>query len=159
MTRTGNGKWNGGYSFDGSDDSINAGSGVSLDITGAITVVAWVKAGTQSAKGIISKMVSNVNTRSWAVYSATSDKITVIITQNGLYPTNAKLYTTSIPVLNNLRHQVSFTFISQTLKIYVDGIEDIGVTKTTDNSVTSLYSNPSVNVTIGSFSLPSDPFS
>jgi hypothetical protein len=144
-----------GYSFDGVDDSITVSDDDSLDITSAITVSGWIKGNTQSgARGILSKFRSDYDTRSWTIYSAgTSNKVTILITQSGVYPTNAKLYTTSIVVLDDLWHHVSFTFTSDTLTVYIDGIEDTGITKTTDNSVSSLYSTAE-NVNIGSFSNP-----
>nr|QNT35644.1 hypothetical protein GNCGGNMO_00006 [uncultured Methanosarcinales archaeon] len=143
--------------FDGGDDHVNCGNDASLNIADAITVAGWVKGNTQAdSRGLISKMSGGVNTRSWSIYSeSTSNKLTMILSQYGTYPANCKLYTTSISVLDGTWHHISFTFTSNTLKIYVDGVEDTGVTKTTDNTVSSLYSS-SDDVCIGAFSNPSN---
>lgn len=149
------GKLGQALSFDGTDDTVNAGNAASLDITTSITVSGWVKGSTQSGNmGILAKFRSEFNTRSWAIYSeGVTNKVTILLTQTGAYPANAKLYTSSIPVLDNTWHHISFTFTSNALKFYVDGVEDTGITKTTDNSVSSLYSTVE-NVHIGSFSSP-----
>ncbi len=42
------GKYNGAFDFDGIDDYIDAGNGSSLNITGDITISAWIIAGTST---------------------------------------------------------------------------------------------------------------
>jgi hypothetical protein len=81
---------------------------------------------------IMSKWNSTVST-SW-VMSLHGDVLMVAVKNGG----NVKEYESSVVVGDNKWHQVGFTFVSGTLKLYIDGVEDTSVTKVQDDVVNTI---------------------
>ena len=114
-----------------------------FQITGALTVGAWVKGTGQNNIAIIDKYSWANNMRSWSVESSTTgdyDKVRVIVSDDGTASADHyKDYISSSTVFDNTWHYYAFTFNNGTLKLYVDGAEDTNVTKSADYAITSLY--------------------
>jgi hypothetical protein len=112
----------------------------SLDITDNLTVSAWVRAGTGSDRVVVDKYETDSDQRSWRMLSRADGRLSVIVSGNGI--DDSKHYYSSVEVFDNSnppwRH-VAFTFASGVLKLYVDGVEDTGVTKTGDAAITSIF--------------------
>jgi len=156
-TFTSSGKLNGCYSFDGVNDYISCGNGAGLQITGDISVVAWVESGSQGADdNIVTKYQGGVsNNRAWLIGASANNanKIWVAISDDGTSSADHfKLYETTNEVLTSGWQQVGFTFDASEsdLKIYVDGVEITAITKTSDGGITSIY-NSTENVVIGGY--------
>jgi len=64
----------GGLSFDGVDDYVDCGSDASLDITGAITIEAWVKWNGGGDSTIISK-ITDGSYKDYVIYIGTDNKL------------------------------------------------------------------------------------
>lgn len=129
--------------LDGVDDYVDCGNDSSLQITGELSLSAWVKVSTSTsgANAIIAK--DNLGSRCFdlfAIGSAGTPRL-LIWNSNSAYGVNA---TTDIK--DNLWHHVVGVFSpSNSLKIYVDGVLE----GTNSTSVPSSIDNDSVNVTIG----------
>jgi len=129
--------------LDGVDDYVNCGNDSSLQITGELSLSAWVKvsASTSGANAIIAK--DNLGSRCFDLFangSAGTPRL-LIWNSNSAYGVNA---TTDIK--DNLWHHVVGVFSpSNSLKIYVDGVLE----GTNSTSIPSSIDNDSVNVTIG----------
>jgi hypothetical protein len=127
--------------FDGATDYISIADHDDFK-TDTLTVSGWVSGGHQSGKAIFGQYDTGANKRAWAILSDTAagtGKIKVIVSDNGEYASHAKEYVTSTVVLDRGFHHVAFTFNSGTLKVYVDGVEDVAVTKVADDPITGIY--------------------
>lgn len=131
------------FEFDGTDDYVDCGNDSSLQITGELSLSAWVKVSTSTsgANAIIAK--DNLGSRCFdlfAIGSAGTPRL-LIWNSNSAYGVNA---TTDIKD-NSWHHVVGVFSPSNSLKIYVDGVLE----GTNSTSVPSSIDNDSVNVTIG----------
>ncbi|MEM9858963.1 MAG: LamG-like jellyroll fold domain-containing protein, partial [Bacteroidota bacterium] len=152
------GKQGQGLSFDGVDDKVTVAHSATLNITNNLSASAWIKAADPGASGgiIVGKhQGGNVNNQRGWIMSATtvsatdSDKLQVVISENGTSSSgNLKIYYSSLPVFDNNWHHVGFTFSSNELKLYVDGVEDINIVKFRDDHVSSINANDEA-LTIG----------
>ena len=113
-----------------------------FQITGAISVGAWIKATAADTMMVASKNQIGSDNRSWFMASndaGSFDKLRVKLSGDGA-DVNIKDYTSDVTCFDNTRHFVCFTYDGNgTLKIYVDGVEDTSVTKTTDAAITTLF--------------------
>ncbi len=129
--------------LDGIDAYVDCGNDSSLQITGELSLSAWVKV-SNSASGtsvIIAK--DNLGLRCFDLFAIGSARTPrfLIWNSNSAYGVNA---TTDIK--DNLWHHVVGVFSpSNSLKIYVDGVLE----GTNSTSIPSSIDNDSVNVTIG----------
>jgi hypothetical protein len=122
----------------------------SLDITGAITLAAWVKSsGSYGTRGIVSKFETATNNRSYALYINASGQLVAAIAPNGT-GFNARSNTGSTILGTNWRH-VAATFVPSTsVALYVDGAAE----STTNNGSlipSSIYSG-AASLWVGSVS-------
>ena len=131
--------------FDGIDDVVDCGNNSSLQITGELSLSAWVKINS-AASGtmtIISK--DNLGARCFDLFaysnSANATRF-VIVNSNTFYGVNA---TTNIKD-NSWHHVVGVFKPSTSLKIYVDGTLE----GTNTTSIPASIDNDTVNVTLGS---------
>ncbi len=129
--------------LDGIDDYVDCGNDSSLQITGELSLSAWVKvsASASGASVIIAK--DNLGLRCFDLFAIGSARTPrfLIWNSNSAYGVNA---TTDIK--DNLWHHVVGVFSpSNSLKIYVDGVLE----GTNSRSIPSSIDNDSVNVTIG----------
>ncbi len=141
-------------SFNGTTNNVRISDDPTLRITDAITVMAWVKGEAQNARYFLSKYETEGDNRAWAMLTGTTgytDKLRIIISNDGRHHVETnKRYMSSITAFDNTWHHVAFTFTNNTLKLYVDGAEDLNPVKYPDAEVLNLYESP-VDVTIGSF--------
>ncbi len=121
--------------FDGNDDYIDCGNGDSLQITGAITLEAWVKlTATSSWDGIISKAIWDetssgyVNTGYELKFNNNTNKIDFWLSQGGDESTKMEVTANTALTLGKWYHVAAVFSPSSFLKIYINGIEDVSVT-------------------------------
>lgn len=137
--------------YDGVDEFLTVGTDSSLNLPTALTVSSWIKSADLGAsQAAVSKWNGFTDERIWfvGVTAVASSKLRILISDVGTG--TGKDYRSSVTVYDGAWHHVAFTFFSDTLKLYIDGIEDTSVTKTTDNTVNTLFSaNP--EGLIGSF--------
>ncbi len=124
---------------------LMANDSASLSRTTAMSFVGWIKGATPSGtKCIVGKYDTNGNNRSYLVTNiqvSPFDKMEVRLSGNGQNQAGGqfKQYSGSIAILDGNWHQVAYTWGSSTLKMYVDGVEDTGVTKDFDDSFSALF--------------------
>ena len=131
---------NGGVlSFDGADEYINVGNNTDLQITGEITVSAWIKAGVQSNMGIAGKYASTGGQRGYLIttnQSGTNRKITWYYQRTASSFNGLDSVTSISDVLDSNWHFVLCTFIPSTsANIYIDGEFDIADTDGIQSSI------------------------
>jgi hypothetical protein len=123
----------------------------SLDITGALTLVAWVKStgsyGT-AARGILTKYETGTNQRSYALTTNSSGQVFFIVSNNGIGALNA---TGSTAVGTNWRHVAGVYTPSTKLEAFLDGASN---GSNTTSIVASLFS-VSAPLAVGMVSFPS----
>jgi hypothetical protein len=131
-----------GIKFDGTNDYVSVADHDDFH-SSTMTVAGWVSANPVANSGIIGQWDAGVNKRSWMMMTdgATTGKLRVLISDDGTYTSHVKDYVSSLTVLDNSFHHVAFTFNSGTLKLYVDGVEDTSVTKTADDSITTVFNS------------------
>ena len=133
--------------MDGVDDYIDCGNGASLQITGALTLSAWVKMSSTSGQSqdcIISK--DNTTQRSYTLWGKTSTSSSPIayIWSGG---TNYSVQATTNIEDDNWHHVMLVYVPSTSLNIYIDGVlEGSNIT-----SIPSSINNASQNFNIGRF--------
>ncbi len=148
------GQINNGLQFDGVDDYVDAGNASSLNITNAITVLAWVSAPpTSITKSISARWDTGANKRGWRLGtgSTNTDKLLITLSQNGLVGTSYKQYKSSVVAYDGTYKQVGFTFNGSVLSLYINGALDTNPTKEDDGEIASLYGSNAIT-TIGSHS-------
>lgn len=138
--------------FDGVDDKVTVNHNELL-YSEDLTVSAWIKAPAQNTGGgvIVGKHGGgNTNQRSWLMSTSSvgpNDRLQVVVSESA-DNSKLKLYYSSIGILDNTWHHVAFTFADNELKLYIDGVEDLGVTKFKDDVVNS-PNNSTADLTIG----------
>jgi hypothetical protein len=147
------GKINSSASFDGTNDYINVND---FNVTGdngkQISAFTWVKKAAQTGVSLVDQWDYGASQRAWIIGGSniTSSKLRIAISDDGtLNVGHYKDYTSIITAFDNNWHYVGFTFNNGTLKLYIDGVEDINPEKTVDHSITTIL-NSSANITIGS---------
>jgi hypothetical protein len=136
------------YSFTAaSNQYLSVPDTASLDITGAITLAAWVKSsGSYGTRGIVSKFETGTNNRSYALFINATGNIVSGFAPNGS-GVNARSDTGSTILGTNWRH-VAVTFVpSSSVTLYVDGAAE-SATNNGSSMPSSLFSG-SANLWIG----------
>lgn len=136
------------FNFDGLDDYIDCGNGASLQITGALTLSAWVKMSSTSGQSqdcIISKDNGNAE-RSFSLWGKTSFSI-----GPAGYVWNGATYY-EVQATTNIEddnwHHVMLVYVPSTsLSIYIDG----NLNNTNTTSIPSSINNANQNINIGRF--------
>lgn len=115
-----------------SSQYLSAPDTASLDITGAITLAAWVKSsGSYGTRGIVSKFETATNNRSYALYINASGQLVTAFSPSGT-SANVRTDTGSTILGTNWRH-VAVTFVASTsVALYVNGATE----STSNNGVT-----------------------
>jgi hypothetical protein len=122
-----------------------------LDITGAITLEAWVKSsGSYSNnRGIISKYTGAGDQRSYALYIDVNGRLGFVITTAGTFASARVLVGTAV-VGTGWRHVMAVFQPSTKMELFVDGLSDASISTTIPSAIFS-GSSP---LTVGSqFSL------
>jgi hypothetical protein len=133
-------KDNGGsLSFDGTDEYINVGNNSDLQITGEITVSAWIKAGVQINMGIAGKYSAAGGQRGYLIATnnhSTNRKITWYYQRTASSFNGLDSVTSISDVLDGNWHFVLCTFTPSTsANIYIDGEFDIADTDGIQSSI------------------------
>ena len=122
----------------------------------SITAWTWVKANVQADhtyKALLSKWDLTANQRSWMICSSDLTdytKLQVRLSSAGSAIT--KNYDSSITVFDNAWHFVGFTYDNNNnLFLYIDGVKDPNPTKTTDDTMTTLFDSSRM-VLVGAYS-------
>jgi Concanavalin A-like lectin/glucanases superfamily len=139
------------YSFTAaSNQYLSVPDTASLDITGAITLAAWVKSsGSYGTRGIVSKFETGTNNRSYALYTNATGNIVAAFSPSGS-GVNTRSDTGSTILGTNWRH-VAVTFVPSTsVTLYVDGAAESATNN--GNSIPSSLFSGSANLWIGTVS-------
>lgn len=116
------GKINSGLKFDGVNDYVNAGNGESINITGAITIEAWIKIKNTNGAFIVSKVATNggsYNPYDFRTDAGATPKL-VLVRANSTTP-ELKNSTGTIPI--NVFSHVSVTVdSSKNYVFYINGV-------------------------------------
>jgi hypothetical protein len=146
------------YNFTASSiQHLEVADTASLDITGALTLVAWIKStGNYSInnRGIVTKFVTATNNRSYGLYITSAGLPAFIISNNGL-SAGGQFATGATVVGTDWRHTAGVFTPSTKLETFLDGASD-GVNTTSIHS--SIYSG-SAPLWIGLITNLSDIFS
>jgi len=138
-----------GIDFDGSDDSAVVATDAGLNITNNMTVSMWANVAT-GTKTLASRYRTSGNHRAWRL-SSDGAKLRVIVSNNGNYGgTTAKDYTTTADVFGAGWVHVGFTFASNVLTLYVNGVAQ-AVTQTHNATVNTLYSSTTPATIVGGY--------
>jgi parallel beta-helix repeat protein len=130
VTKVTTGKIDGADSFDGSNDHINVSSSDSLNITGNITVSAWIKPVSSQIDwaGIVSKRATaDENTDPYNLYAlsfdANANKRLCFVISTGTSGSQKQVYSTTVlsQMANNWTYVVGRYNKSQ-ISIYVNGV-------------------------------------
>jgi hypothetical protein len=143
------GKRNYSLAFDGTDDYVSLGAGSTLNITGPITVSAWVKGGSFGA-------ANAVVARGTGAGSTTQYLLTVESGIPRFYISNgAAIFfaTGGTTLTTGTWYHLTATFDATTLKIYTNGV--IGTNATFSGTQTTYSTNPP---SIGAYSTGTFPF-
>jgi|14_taG_2_1085336.scaffolds.fasta_scaffold07560_2 hypothetical protein len=129
-------------SFDGANDYIDCGNDSSLQITGDLTLSAWVNIGTStSIMRLINK--DNGSNRAWIMLIVSGKiRFTRFYTASSLYYMDSSISVND----SNWHHIACVNDSTGTAKIYIDGVEDTASTGT--NTGTVLH-NASVTLKLG----------
>jgi len=136
--------------FDGTDDYIGVMDFVETGDSGqSLSSFVWIKAAAQSGKGFAGHHDGTLGQYAWFLssdFGADTNKARCLLSDNGV--TVRKNYKTNVVVFDNIWHLCGITWDNGVLKIYIDGVEDTSVTKTTDTAMTSIH-NSTVNLIFG----------
>lgn len=134
-----------------SNEYISVDDHASLDFTTEMTWAGWVKGPSASFSSIFTKGDYGTNTRSYGVFQdyggAGSAKASFLVSNNG---TTHKVMTTSEDVFDNTWKHLVWTFNANTVKAYVNGVEDASLTTTQAATVNSL-NNSALPIRMGQF--------
>jgi hypothetical protein len=142
------------YSFTAaSNQYLSVPDTASLDITGAITLAAWIKSsGSYGTRGIVSKFETGTNNRSYALYINATGNIVSAFAPNGS-GVNVRSDTGSTILGTNWRH-VAVTFVPSTsVTLYVNGAAESATNN--GSPITSSLFSGAANLWIGAVAAPS----
>ncbi len=117
------GKIGQGLKFDGADDCVNAGLPASLDITGAITVAAWVKPRSSALnKGIVSKssVGGGASTQQYHLYDSGSNRMGFVVGSSTI--TLSSVTANNAVPNNQWSHLVGVYNGTDTTSLYLNGV-------------------------------------
>ena len=142
-----------GRYLDGVDDVITVPDFVETGNSAKeLTVLVWQRyLDTAATKYFIGHWNdATPNQRAWTMRYAASNKVSCLITDDGIGGAgHLKNYTTSIVGWSNTSWiLIGFTFNNGTLTLYANGVADTNPTKTTDNAITTIHNSTSA-ITIG----------
>lgn len=113
--------------FDGTDDYGERADNATLDITGALTIMAWVKSAASAAdtEGIISKYFQTGNQRSYVlVQNSTTNLPSFVISSDGTFQSGNVLNGTTALGVGDWHHVAGVFVPSISREIYVDGVSE-----------------------------------
>ena len=129
-------------SFDGLSDVIDCGNKPSLQITGSLSVFAWVKTNSFANHNIVAKFrYAPTNSRSYAFQVRSDGRIRLALSNNGVGTTH-EFYTTETVSPNVWHHIGFFLNIGNDVQIFLDGksvLQSSSVPSSLFNSDESLW--------------------
>jgi len=129
------------FNFDASNDYLDCGNPTDLQITGAMSISAWVKTSTTDFKMIVSKDDGSSN-RNWHLKTESNGYVRFQLWSGGSMSNS----TGDINIADGDWHHIAVTYNPSTaIKIYVDGTLDENDT----SSIASSIDNDTVNLNIG----------
>jgi len=154
------GKWGSAIRFS-SMDYVEAADSTALDVTGDLSLEAWVKSNATAYAenaGIISKwrnMVGNPNQRAYELYvNKTDNAIGFAVSPDGTYPSSWSLRSHASISLDAWHHVVATFSPSQAMRIYINGVLDSeivsGVPSAIFNSPAPLWLGTQYDLTLPS---------
>ncbi len=135
--------------LDGQNDYVEIPD-FDLNQNDRLSVSIWVKALPESDTYVFSHYnFGAANDRSWLLgkSSLNSSKAMFVVSSDGSF-TNRKSYHSSKDVFDGKWHHLVGTFFQGETKIYIDGVEDLAVSKNVDAAITTIH-NSSTNIRIG----------
>ena len=145
-TRVPGGMYGGALSFNGSTSYVELGNPAALQLTGSMTVEAWVKAAANPSND--GEIVAKSSDSGWILKTTPDtgpETFGFRLSVNS--STTAQRYSTTVRSLNTWYHVAGvYDASSQTLSTYVNGVLDSGTLR---GVVPASQYNPSVNVNIG----------
>jgi hypothetical protein len=108
---------------------IKAGTGIDFTGTAPFSAMAWIRGGGQDAT-VIGDMIHGGTYTGWELHVGTNvngaNSTGVVVWLLSNYPSNAIQVNSAVNVLNNVWHQVAFTYdgskTAAGVKVYVDGV-------------------------------------
>jgi len=145
-TWTATGMYGSALSFNGTSSYVDLGSPSALQLTGSMTIEAWVKAAANPADD--GQIVSKSNGAGWQLKtSPDTGPHTFGISVSVNSTTKAQRYSTAVPALNTWYHIAGvYDAAALTLSTYVNGVLDNGTLRGT---VPASQLNQTANVNIG----------
>jgi hypothetical protein len=141
-----------GFSLNGTNQYVEIPESANLDITGAITVDAWIKVDDFSNQPqIVSKYNNNDSSeRSWALGISTSGHIQWGV-QNGHNGSVYRYADTPNPIPTGVWMHVAGTFDpnTQDVKVYINGVDSLAALEAGSSTVNSIGLGPNTPVEIG----------
>jgi hypothetical protein len=129
------GKFGGALSFDGSDDFVDLGNPPILDFgTGDFTISAWVKTTSPAGETVFGNGGDNSGGIRLRLYVDGSTGELLLDDNNDKYDPGA-----DIPVTDGQWHHLVGLRRGTNLRLYVDGVEDPGVTSHSESTIPANY--------------------
>ena len=145
-TWTASGKYGNALSFNGTSSYVDLGNPAALQLTGSMTLEAWVKAAANPPDD--GQIIAKSNGSGWQLKtSPDTGPQTFGIQVTGTSGTGAQRYSTTVRSLNTWYHIAGvFDAAAGTLSTYVNGILDNGTLR---NAVPTVQLDGAVNANIG----------
>jgi PKD repeat protein len=120
------GKYGGGLTFHGSD-SVNLGNAASLQLTGSMTLAAWINISSQP--GDDGTIIAKLNSRGWQLKTSPDTGVRTAAIEIGTSGSaSAQRYSKTVLQANTWYHIAGvYDAAARTLSIYVNGVLDNGV--------------------------------
>jgi hypothetical protein len=121
--------WSGqSLSFDGTDDFVEIPGAAKLDITGSITIEAWIN---RAASGIQHSIIGKwlwlaekpVNHRSYYIQVYSDDKLDFFLSPDGSHANSARLRSRTT-IAPNQWHHIAGVYNGSSMKLYINGVLD-----------------------------------
>lgn len=115
------GKTGKGLSFDGVEDYVNAGTGLSISPTSSISISSWIKTNSDGRVIIRNRTAGySLHVGNWNAVGGTAHKASFWIYSSGSF----RIVTSTTSVDDNNWHFIQGTFDGNTLKIFIDGKQE-----------------------------------
>lgn len=125
----GGGMVGGGMNFSGANQRISIPDSNSLDLSGQITISAWIKPGEQDTQYLVKK-ARNGTVNGYELSLSSNGKVFVRFNEASSGNTYRLDSSTSYPTDGNTWMHVAATYDGTTIKLYINGVLDASVNKT-----------------------------
>lgn len=134
--------------FNGIDETVVIADDATIKITNNLSVFCWVKStNATDTDNCIGKFRTSGNLRSWLLGLSPAGSIEVQVNATGALGARKQYF--SVNTVNDGNwHYIGFTFVSNVLKLYIDGVEE-SVT-TPQNGIVNAMFDTSVDLYLGS---------